>query len=758
MRLHPITFAAAALTAALAFDAPSTDALPPAGFTIEPWPGDWEEIVGIEAVGDGRFVAWERGGMAWMVGPDGLASEEPLLDIGEEVSAWQDHGMLGLALDPDFLDNGYLYILYVVDRHHLVFHGTDDYDPEANWFQAATIGRITRYTATAESDRSSTDPSSRRILVGSTIDTGLPILNQSHGVGSLAFGDDGTLLCSMGDSASFFGTDTGGSVPGGWVEMALEDGIITPLEDVGSYRAQLLDSHAGKILRIDPGTGDGVPSNPWYHADAPDSPRSRAWTIGLRNPFRISVTPGTGSTDPAQGDPGEIVYGDVGVGFREELGTVSSPGMNLGWPLYEGLDSSLSFWPTDIEHPQHTNPLAGTDCPERIRFRDLLVEDGEIACNPCHPSWREPSDWSGPTVRQELSGWTGDGHLEFNGTTGEWIEFTLSIPDRRARDYALRYSNGSSTDRPLDLLVDGRWHARLDLPPTGSWNRWHRTRFTLALGPGEHVIRVVSPSASDLRIDRLDAPDLDYTLLDEDVSFHHRRASIDWRHNTSQTRVPIFTEDGSASVAILGTQESPVTGDSFAGNCTAGGVRIDDPRWPEEWNGIFFTDFIYGWLKVMRFGDDTLEDVGTFTNTLGQISQLTQDPASGDLIAIRWQTNPIRITPPKPPPVADLNQDGAVDGQDLGILLAGWGSAGPGDLDGDGTVGGADFGILLSAFTLPSPPCPEDLDGSREVDSADLGYLLILWGEPGPADLDGDGVTGSSDIGLLLAAWGACRD
>jgi len=47
---------------------------------------------------------------------------------------------------------------------------------------------------------------------------------------------------------------------------------------------------------------------------------------------------------------------------------------------------------------------------------------------------------------------------------------------------------------------------------------------------------------------------------------------------------------------------------------------------------------------------------------------------------------------------ADLNQDGIVDGADLGILLAAWGTSGPGDLDGSGTVDGADLGVLLAEW------------------------------------------------------------
>ena len=48
--------------------------------------------------------------------------------------------------------------------------------------------------------------------------------------------------------------------------------------------------------------------------------------------------------------------------------------------------------------------------------------------------------------------------------------------------------------------------------------------------------------------------------------------------------------------------------------------------------------------------------------------------------------------------LGDLNNDGDVDGADLGVLLGAWGTDGA-DLDGDGTTDGSDFGILLSLFT-----------------------------------------------------------
>ena len=48
----------------------------------------------------------------------------------------------------------------------------------------------------------------------------------------------------------------------------------------------------------------------------------------------------------------------------------------------------------------------------------------------------------------------------------------------------------------------------------------------------------------------------------------------------------------------------------------------------------------------------------------------------------------------------DLNGDGAVNGEDLGLFLLQWGGAGSADFDQNGNVDGADFGLLLKAWTI----------------------------------------------------------
>src|SRR5207247_2094265 len=117
------------------------------------------------AQGQGRAYVWERTGKVWIV-ENGVKLAQPLIDITEEVGSWGDHGLMGFALDPAFQTNGYIYLFYIVDRHYLLYYGTPSYDPNANEYNNATIGRITRYTAKASDGFHSVDLASRKILVG----------------------------------------------------------------------------------------------------------------------------------------------------------------------------------------------------------------------------------------------------------------------------------------------------------------------------------------------------------------------------------------------------------------------------------------------------------------------------------------------------------------------------------------------------------------------------------------------------------------
>ncbi|MEP0847930.1 MAG: PQQ-dependent sugar dehydrogenase [Phycisphaerae bacterium] len=356
---------------------------------------DWNQAVGLCFASDGRMFVWEKSGLVWTV-ENGVKSAAPLLDLSEEVGDWRDYGLLGFAVHPDFYSNGYIYALYVVDYHHLAYYGTPQYDPQADEHFHDTIGRLTRYTCNAADGFRSVDYGSRVVLIGESMSTGFPHCHQSHGIGTVLFGEDGTLLAGCGDGASYETVDVGGPTSGS-SNTALADGIIRPAEDVGAYRAQLLDSLCGKIVRIDPATGDGVADNPFYDAQNPRSPRSRVWALGLRNPFRLTLRPGSGFAGPVgQRYPGVLYVGDVGWNAWEEL-NLCRGGENFGWPAFEGMEEMWPYFnaaPANLDAP---NPLFGQGgCTRQyFDFNDLIIQDtlnpSPSFPNPCNPNQQVPA-------------------------------------------------------------------------------------------------------------------------------------------------------------------------------------------------------------------------------------------------------------------------------------------------------------------------------------------------------------------------------
>ncbi len=366
----------------------------PAGFNSSKTQDGYDQPTGLIFNGQQQFVS-EKAGRVWVStwnGSQYVKQATPLLDITPEVGNWRDFGLLSIALDPNFTANGFVYLFYVVDRHHLIDFGTTNYSATTDAYFNASICRLTRYRLINTNGVYSTDYTSRKILIGETKSTGIPVLYESHAGGTIVFGRDGSLLLSTGDNAAFSRPDKG-SAPDTYYQQALTDGIIRPAEDVGSFRSQMPSSLSGKILRLDPNTGDGIASNPFYEANAPRSARSRVWALGFRNPFRMNIRPGTGSPNPTDGNPGTLVVGDVGSGVWEDLHIIRAGGENAGWPLYEGISPSYDFpdLAQTLENKDESNPDNGVQnnpCNRPfLTFADLLrdapASGTAVATSPC---------------------------------------------------------------------------------------------------------------------------------------------------------------------------------------------------------------------------------------------------------------------------------------------------------------------------------------------------------------------------------------
>jgi glucose/arabinose dehydrogenase len=225
--------------------------------------------------GSGRLFIAEQGGRVRVL-RDGSLNAAPFIDLSDRVGAGGERGLLGLTFAPEFGGTEARFYVHYSNR-------SGD----------TTIAEL---RATPGSDTA--DPATERILLLQR----QPYAN--HNGGWIGFDPGGMLLVALGDGGS-----------GGDPEN----------------RASSLDTLLGKILRLDVlgaanGEAYGIPSdNPFaVRSDV----RPEILHSGLRNPFRASVDPATGT----------LWIGDVGQNAWEEIDAAPADarGLDFGWRRWEG--------------------------------------------------------------------------------------------------------------------------------------------------------------------------------------------------------------------------------------------------------------------------------------------------------------------------------------------------------------------------------------------------------------------------------------
>lgn len=184
------------------------------------------------AAPDGRIFVALQGGSLRVV-KNGTLLPTPFIQL--TVNSSGERGLLGIAFDPDFITNQYVYLYYTVPTSGTV----------------AVHNRISRFTANGDV----------AVAGSETIILELNPLSAAtnHNGGSILFGPDQKLYVGVGENAN-------------------------------SANSQNLDTYLGKVLRINP---DGsVPSgNPFPTGS---EAKKRIWSYGLRNPYTLTFQPGTG--------------------------------------------------------------------------------------------------------------------------------------------------------------------------------------------------------------------------------------------------------------------------------------------------------------------------------------------------------------------------------------------------------------------------------------------------------------------------------
>lgn len=271
----------------------ATQPAPPATPTAEPTPtpvpyvnslpepgsAQWTFVAGglaqpldIQHAGDDRLFVVEQPGVIRILQGDTLLPE-PFLDIRQRVeNSGNEQGLLGLAFDPQYAENGLFYI---------------------NYTGAGGDTRIASFRVS--SDPNLADPGSEQVLLS----YGQPFRN--HNGGGLAFGPDGYLYVGSGDGGS------AGDPQG---------------------NGQRLDTLLGKVLRLAVSAGEYAipPDNPFVNQAGA---RPEIWAYGLRNPWRLAFDGLTGGLYIA--DVGQNAWEEVNHQPANLAG-----GVNYGWNLLEG--------------------------------------------------------------------------------------------------------------------------------------------------------------------------------------------------------------------------------------------------------------------------------------------------------------------------------------------------------------------------------------------------------------------------------------
>ncbi|BCJ42132.1 hypothetical protein Aiant_27890 [Actinoplanes ianthinogenes] len=314
-----VAVAAVAAMSSFVGSQPATAVALPTGFQEQIVFSGLTQPVDLEFAQDGRVFVAEKGGRIKVF--DGLADTTPTIfaDLSSTVHNQWDRGLLGMALAPNFPADPYVYVLYTYDappgRTAPVWN---DVCANANDGSCVVTGQLSRLRAD-----------------GNTMTGGEQVLLRdwcqqfpSHSIGDLAFGADGMLYVSAGDGASFSAVDYG-QLPSG----APTNPCTDPANEGGALRSQDVRTGTdetqldGALLRLDPATGAAAPGNPNLGAADPDTRRIVAH--GLRNPYRITMRPGTNET----------WISDTGWNTWEEVDRVVNPTAgvtNFGWPCYEG--------------------------------------------------------------------------------------------------------------------------------------------------------------------------------------------------------------------------------------------------------------------------------------------------------------------------------------------------------------------------------------------------------------------------------------
>jgi glucose/arabinose dehydrogenase len=101
------------------------------------------------------------------------------------------------------------------------------------------------------------------------------------------------------------------------------------------------------------------------------------------------------------------------------------------------------------------------------------------------------------TVATNHLGFTGTGFVDYTNVAGSYVEFSVTPAAAGPVSLAFRYANGTTTNRPMDITVNGNSIANdLAFNPTANWDTWAEATINAQLGAGANLIRATATTAN----------------------------------------------------------------------------------------------------------------------------------------------------------------------------------------------------------------------------------------------------------------------
>ncbi len=268
------------------------------------------------------------------------------------------------------------------------------------------------------------------------------------------FVNDHSSPIQIGDGGKAYGPD----------DVTLADNIVTGSGSAVSYKQGTNIHYQGNILY---GLSGGAMPSSGYRTVNPQL------VLDDRGLYRLSS--GSPAIDTALGTYDQVAL-DMDAQTRTGAKDVGADEYGAAGPLHEPLATA------DVGPAAPGGGGGGT--PVRYEAENATISQGTVATN--------------------HTGYSGTGFVDYTNVTGSYVEWSINAAATGTATVAIRFANGTTTNRPMDIAVNGTVVAAgKAFNPTANWDTWQTTTVTIPVNAGTNTVRATATTSNG-------GPNVDY--------------------------------------------------------------------------------------------------------------------------------------------------------------------------------------------------------------------------------------------------------